>query len=101
MAASRRNLLASRLPLVISVRRRILYDTERALWPLVSREMGAAYASNQRAALGVEDQTFAESVHGALAMYSLAHEQCRDVLDPEQAQVADASLSLIRGYAAP
>jgi hypothetical protein len=97
MAASRRNLLAGRVPLLLSVRHRILYDTEKALYSLVADALGDDYRQDQRAALAVDGQAFEETVRGALAMYVRAAAECATVLDADQASVAKAALALIDG----
>jgi len=73
--AVQRSVLAIRLAPIIALHRRILYGSENALWDAVSDEMGEPWASTQRAALGIDGQSLAESSKASLRLYVLASDE--------------------------
>ncbi len=97
VAASRRNALVGRLPLVMSVRRRILYDSEKRIWDLVSAELSDRWRRDQRQALAAGGEHLNVSVNAALRLYLNAASECAALLSDEQREVIECALGLIRG----
>ena len=95
-AAVQRSLLALRLPVIMAVHKRILYDSENDLWDLVADRMDVDWAKNQVAALGLTGRPFHESCDGALALYVLACESASSLFDPRQKTVVDHACDLAR-----
>jgi hypothetical protein len=87
-AAVQRNLLADGLAVVLAIHRRMLWDSENALWERVGRRMGGAWAKAQRRALLGEAAGFEASCVAGLALYARTVDAVRDVLAPEQAAIA-------------
>lgn len=90
LAAVQRSVLALRLPMVMAVHHRLLYDTENRLWHLVAQAMGDGWASAQAAALGLVPGDDAD--HAALQLFTLAANEVRPLLTPSQADVAALAL---------
>lgn len=100
VAAIRRNVLVQRLPMTLSVRRRILYDSEKLLWRCVADDMGAEWEQAQRDALAIGGAPFPATIGASLRLYSLAVDACRPLLSNEQLAVSEAALALIATHAA-
>lgn len=66
-AGVQRSLLALRMAVIMSVQRRILYDSENVLWDLVAEAMGEPWASTQRSALGTGGEPFEVTCGAACA----------------------------------
>lgn len=92
--AVQRNVLAMRLAFVLSVRRRILYDSENALWSLVTKEMGEPWASEQAAALALSAEPLEVSSRAALRLYVIAASEVASLLDARQRLVVDHAVEL-------
>jgi hypothetical protein len=92
-AAIRRNVLLHRLPLVMSVHRRILYDSETRLWDLVSDAMGAEWRQCQASALGLDGATLENSARAALQLYRVAANESSAVLSDDQRGVVTHTLA--------
>jgi hypothetical protein len=90
LAAVQRSVLALRLPKVMAVHRRLLYDTENRLWQLVGQSMGSEWTTSQAAALGLA--TGEDADRAALHLFSLAVEEVRPLLRPSESEVADLAL---------
>lgn len=90
LAAVQRSVLALRLPLVMAVHQRLLYETENRLWHLVTQAMGEEWAAAQAAALGPAPGEDAD--RAALQLFTLAVDEVRPLLTPSQAEVADLAL---------
>jgi hypothetical protein len=90
LVAVQRSVLALRLPRIMGVHHRLLYDTENRLWHLVSQAMGDEWAAAQAAALGLSPGGDAD--RAALQLFSLAVKDVRPLLTPAQAAVADLAL---------
>jgi hypothetical protein len=86
-ASVQRSLLAIYMAKVLSVHRRILYDSENRLWDLVSAKMGKPWASVQSTALGEHGESFEETCDAALQLFSLTAREVKDLLDERQFQV--------------
>jgi hypothetical protein len=84
VAAVQRNVLANRLAFAMSVRRRILYDSENRLWELVSEAMGEEWTGAQRAAFALSGETLQESSRAALRLYALAAGEVGGLLNERQ-----------------
>lgn len=98
-AAVQRNVLADRLAFAMSVHRRILYDSENALWSLVAASLGEPWASEQTAAFCVRGEPFDRSCRAALRLYLLAADQVAQLLDDRQRGVVNHAAGLARGVA--
>jgi hypothetical protein len=94
-SAVQRNVLALRLAPVLAMHRRILYDTENALWDLVARREGEPWTSLQRAALAVDGESLATSTRAALAFYDRAAAVTDALLDARQRSVVAHARGLI------
>jgi predicted nucleotidyltransferase len=90
LAAVQRSIMALRLPRVMAVHHRLLYETENRLWHLVAQRMGDEWAAAQAAALGLEPGEDAD--RAALRLFALAADEVRPLLTPSQAEVADLAL---------
>ncbi|MFC7246663.1 nucleotidyltransferase family protein [Catellatospora aurea] len=87
MAAVQRNVLALRLPMVLAVHLRLLYDSENEVWDLVAAAAGGVWADAQDAALGLHGLPPDLSCRAALDLYREAAAMVADLLDPRQAAV--------------
>jgi len=90
LAAVQRSVLALRLPRVMAVHHRLLYETENRLWHLVAQAMGAEWTAAQAAALGFSPG--ADADRAALQLFTLAVREVRPLLTPSQAEVLDLAL---------
>jgi predicted nucleotidyltransferase len=94
--AVRRNVLLQRLPLVMSVHRRLLYDSERRLWDVVAGAVGSEWIRHQAAASAPGDVALAASAASALALYRITATEASSVLRDEQRDVVKHTLSLFK-----
>lgn len=92
LAAVQRSVLALRLPAVMAVHRRLLYESENELWSRICVEFGSAWRGAFEAALILPDRDPSESSAAALTLYRLAAAHARDVLDDDQRAVVDLAL---------
>lgn len=92
-AAVQRSVLALRLPMVMAVHHRLLYDTENRLWHLVAQAMGEGWTSAQATVLGVTPGEDAD--RAALTLFRLAVGEVRPLLSPSQTEVADLALRFV------
>lgn len=90
LAAVQRSILALRLPMVMAVHHRLLYDSENLLWAEVADTMGDDWARAQAAALGAGQADNADDA--ALTMYALAEADVRDLVTEEQQAVIEVAL---------
>jgi hypothetical protein len=81
--------LGTRLPMIMTVHLRLITKTEAETWELVAAAMGDTWREAQAAALGMEA---APSGDAALALYRLAAEAVRWLLDARQAAVVFGAL---------
>jgi len=95
-AAVQRNVLVNRLPFVLSVHRRILYDSENVLWSLVAEALGEPWTSAQATALCVAGGPFDASLRAALRLYLLAVAEVEHLLDARQRAVVSHASGLAR-----
>ena len=97
MAATQRNLLALRVPVLMSVRLRILHGTENVLWDRVAVHLGDRWAAAQARAFGLGGEPLAVSCAAALELYALAAAEVAPLFDATQRAVV-AHACQIAGY---
>jgi hypothetical protein len=100
-AAVQRSILALRLALVMSVRQRMLYDTENQLWSSVSVALGEPWSVAQREAFaldGVDDLT---ASRGALMLYRIAASEAAPHCQQEQLDVIQHAVQLSERWLNP
>jgi len=90
LAAVQRSVLALRLPRVMAVQHRLLYETENRLWHLVAKAMGDDWTAAQAVALGLVPSEDAD--RGSLRLFALVVEEVRPLLGASQVAVVDLSL---------
>ncbi len=90
LAAVQRSVLALRLPRVMAVHHRLLYDTENRLWHLVAKAMGDDWTAAQAVALGLVPNEDAD--RGSLRLFALAVERVRPLFAASQVSVVDLAL---------
>ncbi len=83
-AAAQRSVLALRLPRVLAVHRRTLYDGDSHLYEAICAAMGEPWRRAHRRALGVEAETLEQTCGAALELYALAAEETKQLLDERQ-----------------
>lgn len=99
-AAAMRNVLALRLPMVMAVHHRILYDSENALWAAVDAAMGPAWAAEVVAASGVATVDLATGSAAAGAMYLAVAAAVGSLIDGEDRAVVDLASEVAAGLRA-
>ena len=93
LASIQRSVLALRLPVVMAVQHRVLYDSENHLWRMVSEAGGEQWAAVHAGALRLGDgRTADDADRSALALYALAVESIAHLLSDEQQAVVDVAL---------
>ena len=92
-AALRRNTLAARLPLVMSVRRRLLYGSERNLFRVVDRELGDEWARKHATALGVQPVPPAEGFSAVWWLYQRVADDIAPLLNEHQSAIVKLALA--------
>lgn len=95
LTAVQRSVLALRLPRVMAVHHRLLYETENRLWHLVAQAMGAEWAAAQAAALGLVPNEDAD--RAGLKLFALAVAEVRPLLTASQVAVVDIALRAMEG----
>ena len=88
-AAVQRGVLATRMAFPLSVRRRLLYDSENALWDLVADAEGEPWRGTQAAALALGGEPLAVSAAAALRLYLLAADAAAPLFDARQRAVVE------------
>jgi len=83
-AAVQRSVLALRLPRVLAVHRRTLYDGESQLYEAICAGMGEPWRRAHRRALGVQAETLEQTCGAALELYALAAEATKQLFDERQ-----------------
>lgn len=94
VGAIQRCVLALRLPRVMSVHHRLLYETENRLWSEVADAMGHRWSAAHTAALGLPPGEDAD--RAALTLFGLAVSEVRSLLTPSQRAVVDLALHAAR-----
>ena len=92
-AAAQQAMLATELAPVMAVHERLLYETEKHLWDEVGDEMGRQWKEAQAAALGENDEPFAEECKGSLVLFRLAAKATQALLSEDQRAVVDHALA--------
>jgi predicted nucleotidyltransferase len=92
-AAAQRSALALRLPKVLAVHRRTLYDGDSQLYEAICAVMGEPWRRAHRRALGVQADTLEQTCGAALELYALAAEETKHLLD-------DGQFAVVRGASA-
>ncbi|MEZ4502536.1 MAG: nucleotidyltransferase domain-containing protein [Dehalococcoidia bacterium] len=95
--AVQRSVLALRLPWIMSVHHRLLYDSENGLWAAVAGTIGEPWASTQACALGTTNEDFEAQTRAALRLYVLAAGAVRRLLDDRQRAVVDPAIEAAMG----
>jgi len=90
LAAVQRSVLALRLPRVMAVYHRLLYETENRLWHLVAQAMGDEWAAAQAAALGLVPNE--DAARAGVRLFALAVAEVRPLLTESQVAVVDIAL---------
>jgi len=90
VAAIQRSVLALRLPLVMAVQHRLLYETENRLWSQVADAMGQRWSAAHTAALRLRPGEDAD--RAALTLFGLAVDEIRSLLTPRQRAVVELAL---------
>lgn len=83
-AAVQRAVLALRLPRVLAVHRRTLYDGDSQLYEAIVAGMGEPWRRAHRRALGVQAETLEQTCGAALELYALAAEETKQLLDERE-----------------
>jgi len=83
-AAAQRSVLALRLPRVLAVHRRTLYDGDSQLYEAICAGMGELWRRAHRRALGVQAESLEQTCGAALELYALAAEETKHLLDDRQ-----------------
>ncbi|MBA2633774.1 MAG: hypothetical protein H0U86_12390 [Chloroflexi bacterium] len=94
VAAIQRSVLALRLPLVMAVQHRLLYETENRLWSQVADAIGQRWSAAHTAALSLRPGEDAD--RAALTLFGLAVSEVRSLLTPSQLAVVDLALHAAR-----
>ncbi|MBA2372596.1 MAG: nucleotidyltransferase domain-containing protein, partial [Chloroflexi bacterium] len=90
LAAVQRSTLALRLPPVMAVHHRLLYDSENRLWAMVAETIGAGWSAAHRTALGLGEPGAADAA--ALTLYTLVAEEVDQLLSADQRAVVRVAL---------
>ena len=96
-AAVQRNLLAQSLAFVLAVHRRTVWLTDNGLWERLGRTEGREWWDAQQRALGLRDESLAQSCTGALDLYRLTFERVRSVLTKDEVSTVERVLSMVAG----
>lgn len=99
-AAAERSQLAMHLAQVMSVQKRILYESENDLWDLVAEAMGGRYGELQKKALAQPEIDLEVSAGAARQLFAIAAAEVRELLDDDQREVV-AHACEIAGYPLP
>jgi hypothetical protein len=77
--------IATELPPVMTVRRRLLYQSEKELWDRVAEEIGGEWGALQAAALG--DGSFDEGARAAMSLFIIAVDDAERLFDERERAV--------------
>jgi hypothetical protein len=95
MSAVNRAVLALRLAHLVALRRGLLWESENVLWDMVADELGAEWATDQDAALGLGDVPTAEQTRAALTLYARAAREIAPLLDERQREVVRGAIAAV------
>jgi hypothetical protein len=93
-AAVQRNLIATRLPVIMAVHLGVLVASENDIWDVVARSVGGRWPAIQARALSLDGQSLTDSSRAALEMYCAAVALAGDAFDERQRAVADKAVRL-------
>jgi hypothetical protein len=93
-AAMQRSTIALETAPVMAVHHRLLYESEKKLWDLVSEQQGPRWEKAQEAALNENGEDFFESCIAAFDLFRMAAETARSTLDGDRLEVVEHALSL-------
>lgn len=93
-AAIQRNLLATRLAMVLAVHLRLVYPSENTLWDLVAAQLGPDWTAAQATALGLNGEDFRTTCAAALELYRLAAEIARPLFDATELAVVERAIAV-------
>jgi predicted nucleotidyltransferase len=99
-AAAIRSQLVLHLAQVLSVHRRMLYESENDLWDRVAEEMGRKWTERQNTALGVENGSFQASCNAALSLFVIAAGVVEHLLDDRRGAIVTHACELATRRAA-
>lgn len=97
LAGVQRGVLALRLPGLMAVQHRLLYESENELWRLVAVAMGSEWARCHAVALGLDPG--GDPDRAALRLFELASEAVAPLMDARQRSVADFAARAARELA--
>jgi hypothetical protein len=97
-AAIQRSVLALRVPVVMAVHLRLLYDSENMLWDLVAEQMGIEWSTAQLTALGVSEHSFEEGCSTSLLLFTQACDSVEPRFNHRQRSVVQAARRTISAY---
>lgn len=86
-ASAERSQVAMHLAHVLSVHKRIAYESENDLWELVAEAMGGRYGELQSEALAEDAVELADSTGAAKQLFAIAAAEVRSLLDERQRAV--------------
>ncbi len=87
-AAVQRNALAGALGHVMAVHRRVFWDSENGFWERIGRDVGGAWQTAQRRALGTRGESLVESCRASVELYRLTTRAVWRVLDSASREIA-------------
>lgn len=93
--ALQRSILALRLGPIMTVRCRLLYESENELWHLLADRLGEPWASTQRTALALDGADSAAAADAALGLYRIVAQAADPLLDERQRAVVRRALERI------
>lgn len=94
-AGVQRDLLVDHLGFVMAIDRRTFWGSENEFWERVGRQVGGAWASAQRLALGIPRATLEQSCQAALSLYTRTARACWKHLDSEQRAIVTNTCRVI------
>jgi hypothetical protein len=93
-AAMQRSLIALEAAPVMAVHHRLLYESEKKLWDLVSKEHGKDWERAQETALGQNGEPFLDTCEAAFELFRIAAEATKSLLDDSQQEVVAHAMEL-------
>lgn len=94
LSAVQRTVLPLRMPAVMAVHRRVLYESENELWECICAELGSDWRRAFTHAVGAAGSDPAEANAAALKLYRLAAKEATNVFDDRQRVVVELALTL-------
>jgi hypothetical protein len=84
--------IATELPPIVTVRRRLLYSSEKELWDRVAEEMGGRWGELQSCALG--EGVLYDAANAAMELFLIAVDDSEGLFDDRQREVVDHARGL-------